>query len=79
MILPFSLGRCFKINDPENLDEEKFWYEALDDKGKQFLEMRTGPSRTWEGISAAGIGQVLDRQDYLHNEGYSWSNGHYRK
>ena len=35
-----ALGDAAKSIDPDNLDEEKFWHEVLDEKGKEFLRKK---------------------------------------
>lgn len=62
-----ALGDAIKSIDPDNLDEEKFWYEALDDKGKQFLENEgLDPQELGRIINNGGVlGQVLDIADRI--------------
>lgn len=61
-------GDATKKVDPEALDEEKFWWEALGKKGQDFLTQKLGISKEKLGpiIKNKGIlGQVLDVADRI--------------
>ncbi len=62
-----ALGDAIKSVDPENLDEEKFWHECLDDKGKKFLKDEGLDIQELDRtITNGGVpGQILDIADRL--------------
>jgi len=62
-----ALGDATKSIDPDNLDEEKFWQELLDKKGRTFLKERGIKIETIDGIikNRGVLGQILDIADRI--------------
>lgn len=60
-----ALGDAAKSIDPDNLDEEKFWHEVLDEKGKEFLRKKGLSRGKFDDIivNHGHLGQVLDIAD----------------
>ncbi len=62
-----ALGDTAKSIDPENLDEEKFWRESLDNEGREFLKNENLNPQKIDGIINNGgvLGQILDVADRI--------------
>ena len=62
-----ALGDATKSIDPDNLDEEKFWQEMLNENGEMFLEEMGLEKETIDDIikNRGALGQVLDIADRI--------------
>lgn len=62
-----ALGDATKSIDPDNLDEEKFWQELLNENGERFLEEVGLKKETIDDIikNRGVLGQVLDMADRI--------------
>lgn len=61
-----ALGDAAKQVDPENLNEEDFWWEALDKEGRNFVKRFTDKETLGKVIKNQGLlGEVLDIADRI--------------
>lgn len=61
-----ALGDATKQLDPKNLDEENFWWETLDDEGRNFVKRFTDKETLGKIIKNQGLlGEVLDIADRI--------------
>ncbi len=70
-----ALGDATKQVDPKNLNEEDFWWEALDEEGRNFVKRFTDKETLGKIIKNQGpLGEVLDIADritYIMKDLYS--------
>ena len=61
-----ALGDATKQLDPKNLDEENFWWETLDEEGRNFVKRFTDKETLGKVIRNQGLlGEVLDIADRI--------------